>query len=203
MRRKLIVVCAAMLCVSIALSLQAEDELARKLADWEAKIRATPDDPMLYYRKAQCLMQLGRHDEGYETAQKAMGLFVKKDSQLAWMLLESIPLDNVQIDVHFNMGPNERKPPETGILRPLSFRVWKKEPRELLEMIDFEIANFDGKPGTAAFGISVAGLHGNLGMVEPDAKYRVLREKAIGIVKERFDSVSSREGNKDEGRKAK
>jgi hypothetical protein len=165
---------------------KAAEDLSKKLEALNADIKERPDEPMLYYRKAQCLMAMGQHAEGYKTAKQAMGLFIKKRNRLAWMLLEPIDLGNVRVDVHFNMGPRERKPPTNGIVKPLSFRVWAKgkEPR-LLEIFDFEIGMMNGKPVTAALGQTTARGHGNFGLLDVDAKYETIRKKAVELVKTR------------------
>jgi hypothetical protein len=102
------------------------------------------------------------------------------------MLLESVDLDRLQVDVHFNMGPQERNPPKYGIVRPLSFRVWSKgKERSLLAIIDFEIGMSDGKPQTAALGQEFGDAHANFGMLPVDAKYELIRTKAIELIKRR------------------
>jgi hypothetical protein len=179
---------------SVIVALYAEEDLSQKLAQLDAKIKAKPDDPMLYYRKAQCLMGLKKYDEGYDTAKQAMEKFIKAKRDLAWMMLESVDLGNVRVDVHFNMGPQEKIPPDIGIVKPLSFRVWKKEGRELLGIIDFEIGFLEGKPSTAALGQEVGGSHGNFGMMKTDDPYHVIREKALELIKKRF-SQPEKDGN--------
>ena len=181
------VVLAAFLLISV--SAVAEDGPAQQLEELESRIAKTPDDPMLFYRKAQCLMKLGRLEEGYQTAKDAMALFVKKGDDLSWMLLERIDLGHVRVDVHFNMGPRERRPPEIGIIRPLSFRVWSKgEEPNLIEVIDFEIGLFDGKPSTVALGRTTATGHANFGILDTNATYSTIRERAMELVKERHKS---------------
>ena len=131
-------------------------------------------------------MAMGRCEDGYQAAKEAMAVFVKNDAHLSWMLLESIDLDRLQVDVHFNMGPYERKPPKDGIVRPLSFRVWSKgKERSLLAIIDFEIGMSDGKAETAALGQQFADAHANFGMLPVDAKYELVRTKAIQLIKQR------------------
>lgn len=161
----------------------AEEDPTQRLKDLETQIVQTPDDPMLVYRKAQCLMKLGQHDEGYQAAKDAMALFIEKEHSLSWMMLEQIDLDNVRVDVHFNMGPRERNPPEMGIIRPLSFRVWAKTQEErLLGTIDFEIGLWDGQPSTAAFGQMTRAGHDNFGMLDTDATYTTIRDRLIALV---------------------
>ena len=169
-------------------------DLAKTLEELDAKIKKTPDDPMLLYRKAQCLMELRRYDQGYEAAKQAMERFIAKKSTLAWMLLEHIDLGTLRVDVHFNMGPRERKPPDIGIVRPLSFRVWKKGedakgPGQLLEILDFEIGMTGGQPSTAALGMTMrGGGHANFGILDTDAKYVDIRTKALELIKKRHPS---------------
>src|SRR5437867_3237804 len=89
-----------------------EKDLAEKLDSLNAQIKQSPDEPMPYYRKAQCLMKMDRREEGFQTAKQAMGVFVKAGNDLSWMMLESVDAGNVKVDVHFNMGRKERTPPE-------------------------------------------------------------------------------------------
>ena len=75
----------------------AGEDPEQMLADLKTQIAETPDHPMLFYRKAQCLMKLGKRDEGYETAKTAMSLFIQKADNLSWMLLEQIDLGHIRI----------------------------------------------------------------------------------------------------------
>ena len=84
-------------------------ELAEKLDKLNKQIKESPDDPMPCYRKAQCLMDMGRYEDGYQAAKEAMPVFVTKDNDLAWMLLESIDAGKVKVDVHFEHGAEERE----------------------------------------------------------------------------------------------
>jgi hypothetical protein len=162
------------------------EDPAEQLKILEARIKKNPTDPMLYYRKAQTLMKLKKYDEGYKTAQTAMKRFMANNNNLAWMMLESIDLGNLRVDVHFNMGPKERRPPRIGIIDPLTFRVWTKDKDpKLLEMIDFEYGMMDGKPMTAALGQMQGQAHLNFGMVDAKAKYEEIRKKAIELIKKR------------------
>jgi len=164
-----------------------EKELAEKLEELDKQIKASPDKPMPYYRKAQCLMNMGRYEDGYKTAEEAKKVFEKANSSLAWMLLESIDVGRVRVDVHFNMGPNEKNPPKDGIVKPLSFRVWSKEKKaKLLGNIDFEIGRIDGKPLTAALGQELGDGHANFGTLPVDVKYGEVRKKAVELVKKRY-----------------
>ena len=151
------------------------------------QIKASPDKPMPYYRKAQCLMRMGRSEDGYKTAQEAMKVFEKANISLAWMLLEKIDVGRVRVDIHFNMGPKERKPPTDGIVKPVSFRVWSKDKEGgLLGIIDFEIGMIDGKPETAALGQEFSEGHANFGILPAGAKYEQVRKKAVELIKERY-----------------
>ena len=164
-----------------------EKELAQKLDELGKQIKASPDKPMSYYRKAQCLMSMGRYEDGYKTAQDAMKVFEKTNNSLAWMLLEKIDAGPVRVDVHFNMGPKERKPPEDGIVKPLSFRIWSKDKEaKLLGIIDFEIGMIGRKPLTAALGQELGDAHANFGILPVDAKYEQVRKKAVELIKQRY-----------------
>jgi hypothetical protein len=115
-----------------------------------------------------------------------MELFIKKNNDLIWMKLEKIEVGDKLVNVHFNMGPDERNPPENGIMRPLSFRIWNRDMSRLHEIIDFEIATSDGEPMTAAFGITYSGgLHCLIQMMDTDADYETIRKAAIEMIRKR------------------
>jgi len=136
------------------------------------------------YREAQALMKAEKHEEGYETAKKAMAQFIAEDNDLAWMLLESITLTDHRVDVHFNMGPPERNPPDNGIVKPLSFRVWSTgDDGALLKVIDFEIGRVDGESLTAAIGMTIDSGHANFGILPIDASYEAIKTAALDVVK--------------------
>lgn len=180
--------------LALALAGFAEDA-AKELAKIESQLKKKPDDPLLNYRKAQFQMKLEKYEEGYASAQKAMEKFIKAGDDLAWLLLESVDLKNVAVDIHFNMGPKERSRPQMGIVRPLSFRIWKKGPKgertEILEIIDFEIGMIDGKAETAALGITKDG-HKNLGMLKPDMGYKDIRTQALELIRKRHPETEEK-----------
>lgn len=191
----------SMLAIALAtLQIHAADDAAQTLKDLESQIAQAPEDPMLLMRKAQALMTLERRDEGFAVAKEAMALFVKSRKSLAWMMLEKIDLGHVRVDVHFNMGPRERQPPESGIIRPLSFRIWTK-PEEgraagsLLEIIDFELGPDAGQPSTAALGQTTAQGHSNFGMLTTDSTYSQIRERVLALVQQRHPSPDKAEGS--------
>jgi hypothetical protein len=153
--------------------------------------RKAQSDPkaISLYRQAQALFKAGKHEEGYEAAKEALAQFIEEDFDLAWMLLETVTSDGRRIDIHFNMGPRERKPPRIGIVRPLSFRVQSIDdnPR-ILEIIDFEISYFDGKPLTAAIGKTDRGSHVTFVLLPIDASYETIKKKAIDVIDRRTDN---------------
>jgi len=166
-----------------------EREPEEAMSKYKEAQEREPEEAMSKYREAQRLMAIGRYEDGYEAAEQAMALFVKNKVSLAWMLLESIDLQNVRIDVHFNMGPRERKSPSIGIVKPLSFRVWSKgENLDLLEIIDFEIGMIDGKRETAALGNTTATEHASFVMLDVDSSYEVVRSRAIELIKNKHSS---------------
>lgn len=163
-----------------------------KVAD-EAELRAQKvgeddevdaDSAMSVYRRAQALMKEGRREEGYRAAQRAMQRFVEEGNDLAWMLIESIELEGKRIDVHFNMGSNERTMAD-GIVRPMSFRVWDVSTGDLVETIDFEFGVVGGKPMTAALGKETGGRHDNFGTMPVESSYEDIRAKLIELVRGR------------------
>lgn len=166
------------------------------LQNIEAQLAATPDEPKLLFQKAKCLMKLGKRAEGYDTAKLGMAALEKKNISLSWAILEQIDLPLVRVDVHFNMGEKERHPPQDGIVRPLSFRVWAKtdEPK-LLCIIDFEIAMADGKPSTAALGTTSSKMHENYGMLAVTASYDEIRSKLIELITQRYDDKPAPSGS--------
>lgn len=165
----------------VSFSAWSEEDAAKQLQAIEASLKKTPDDPMLHYRKAQFLMKLEKREEGFKTAQAAMQLFIKAKNDLAWMMLENITIEGGHIDVHFNMGPRERKAPDIGIVKPLSFRVWSKD-GGIIGIYDFEIGMFEGKPSTAAMGQTTDKQHANFGILKTDATYEEIRAKALDVI---------------------
>ena len=140
-------------------------------------------DAMSLYRASQALMKEGKLEEGYESARKAMQQFVAEDVDLPWMMLESIQAGDNRIDVHFNMGERERKMPEDGIVRPLSFRIWSGgDDSTLLQVIDFEIGRSNGQSLTAAIGEMTESGHANYGILDVDASYKDIRQRVIELV---------------------
>ncbi|KAF0243474.1 MAG: hypothetical protein FD180_3364 [Planctomycetota bacterium] len=147
-----------------------------ELVKIDAQIKKTPDDPAPHHRRAQVLMKLERWDDGYAAAQKSMECSIKKQDALASLLLETIDIGAFRVEVLFNMGSRERKPPDMGIVRPLTFRILK---------IDFELGYMGGTPGTAAFGQMEGKTHKNMGMQKVDMAYKDIRANAIELIKRR------------------
>jgi len=187
--KRIVTMASLALALVLATTAQAApkaEDVAKLLDGLNSQIEKSPDDPMLHYRKAQCLMALARYEHGYRAAKEAMEVFAKTGSSIPWMLLENIDLDQVNVDVHFNMGPKEKKPLVFGISRPLSFQVRSKgNNRAVLETIDFEIGWSGSKPMTAAMGQEINGIHANFGMLTVDATYEQIRTKAIALIKAR------------------
>ena len=139
-------------------------------------------DAMTLYRDAQAMMKDGNLKAGYETAQKAMAQFIEEGDDLAWMMLESIAVEDKRIEVHFNMGQRERNMPKDGIVRPLSFRIWSKDNSELLQILDFEIGRSDGQSVTAAIGEMTDTGHSNYGILDVDADYGTIRQRVVDLI---------------------
>lgn len=158
---------------------------AKRLKELDDKIAAAPDDPTLHFDKARCLMELGRYDDGYGAACKGRQLLGPATKSLRSTPLESIVLETVRIEVQLNLGPRERTPPDFGIARPLTFRVWTRgEAPELIDAIDFEIGYFEGKPRTAALGQQLGDAHANFGTFEPGSSYTTIRTKALELIRQ-------------------
>lgn len=86
-------------------------------------------------------------------------------------------------DVHFNMSERERKMPEDGIVRPLSFRIWSGgDDSTLLQVIDFEIGRSNGQSLTAAIGEMTESGHANYGILDVDTSYKEIRQRVIELV---------------------
>ena len=175
-------ICAMMLCVAAVVGAQEPVSLEQV----EEQIKAKPDDPMLHYRKCQALFAAGKQQEAVDFAKVALDKFIQAENTLAWMLLGSIPTDKYKIDVHYNMGPNERavrQAPRILITRPYSFRVWSlDEPPQLVRFLDFEIIYGGGKPSTAAIGHTEGSMHSNYGMLEMDADFATVKAKVLSIL---------------------
>jgi hypothetical protein len=163
----------------------ADDDTAALLKETDTKIAAQPDDPLLHYRRAQYLARLKQYDEAYSAANAAMSKFTLAKKELAWLMLEKLEVKGHPVTVHFNMGNDERQPPETGISRPLSFRVFSKEGTAIVDTFDFEIGHFNGKQLTAAFGQTTSEGHANFGISNPTHPYSKIRQQAIELIGQR------------------
>ena len=165
---------------------------SKKDSSQEASASATATPPiddvvnknaMMLYRDAQAMMKDGNLKAGYETAEKAMAQFIEEGDDLAWMMLESIALEDKRIEVHFNMGQRERNMPKDGIVRPLSFRIWSKgDNPELLQILDFEIGRSEGQSVTAAIGEMTDAGHTNYGILDVDADYETIRQRVVDLI---------------------
>lgn len=167
----------------LAFTLLAPGASAQDLEKIEATLAAKPYDPMLHYRKCQALFTSGKEQEAVTHASVALEKFKASGKSLAWMRLGSFPVENFRIDVHFNMGPRERAAKKDGIVRPYSFRVWKTQPElELVRMLDFELAYFEGLLISAAIGENTADAHLNLGIVDPKSDFATIKSKVVEIL---------------------
>ena len=165
---------------------------SKKDSSQEASASATATSPiddvvnknaMMLYRDAQAMMKDGNLKAGYETAEKAMAQFIEEGDDLAWMMLESIALEDKRIEVHFNMGQRERNMPKDGIVRPLSFSIWSKgDNPELLQILDFEIGRSEGQSVTAAIGEMTDAGHTNYGILDVDADYETIRQRVVDLI---------------------
>ncbi len=161
---------------------EAPPDPAKQLAEVDAKVEKQPDDPLLHSQRAQLLAKLTKYDDAYAAAQQAMGKFIQAKKELAWLLLDSFEAGGHKVTVHFNMGKEERQPPETGIVRPLSFRIYARDGKSIVDTIDFEFGYFNGKRLTAAFGQTTAEGHANFGPVKSDLPYSKIRAAAIELI---------------------
>ncbi|KAA5547328.1 hypothetical protein FYK55_00410 [Roseiconus nitratireducens] len=166
----------------MAATLFAEEQGA-ELKKIEEALKTSPDDPVLHYRKCQLLFADGKEQESIDHAAVALTKFKEADQDLAWMKLGTFKTDRYRIDVHFNMGPEERAEIRDGIVRPYSFRVWTlgDEP-ELVRILDFELGYSNGKVVTAAIGAMTGGGHSNYGIVDPKSDFSTIKKRVVEIL---------------------
>jgi len=179
-------ICAVALCVAVSAYAQEDAPKAPlTLASVEEQIKAKPDDPMLHYAKCKLLFAAGKQQEAIDFAKVTLGKFVQAKNELAWIILGSINTDKYRVDVHYNMGRNERVNPADVrfvMTRPYSFRAWsREEPAQLVRILDFEISYGGGKPMTAAVGQTTSGGHSNYGMLETDADFATVKAKVLSV----------------------
>ncbi len=149
----------------------------------DTKEATSKSDATALYREAKALMKAGQSEAAYATAKRAMAQFIAEENDRESMLLESITLKRRRVDVHLNMGPDVRNPPDDGIMRPLSFRVWSTDDDEaLVETLDFEIGRIEGEPLTAAIGKMEGANHANFGILPIDAPYETIKKAALEAV---------------------
>ena len=172
-----------LLLAMLAPTLFAAEEPLRDLDTIEAALKSAPDNPMLHYRKCQALFAKGKQQEAVDHAAVALAKFEAAGNKLAWMGLGSFTTHSYRIDVHYNMGPNERAEKKDGIVRPYSFRAWTKdsEPR-LVRILDFELAYFDGDLVSAAVGETTSEGHANFGIVDPKSDFAAIKKKVLEII---------------------
>jgi hypothetical protein len=148
-----------------------------------SKIAEAPDDPQLYQAKAVLLMELGRSNDGYEAAKQAMAAHVKAKDGVSWFGLERIDLGNFFVSAVFNMAEAERNPPSTGIIRPITFRLFKKSEVPITGIIDYEVGMIDGKPASAAFRARDGKTFLNFDSMNKASEYEDIRQIAVGLIK--------------------
>lgn len=159
------------------------DEPLRGLTKIEAGLKSSPDDPMLHYRKCQALFAAGKEQEALNHAAVALTKFKLAQNDLAWMGLGSFTTKHYRIEVHFNMGPDERSERRDGIVLPYSFRIWTAgdEPK-LVQILDFELAYSDGEVVSAAIGEMTSRGHANFGIVDPKSDFATIKKKVLQII---------------------
>ncbi|MGE9266697.1 MAG: hypothetical protein ACQKBY_01270 [Verrucomicrobiales bacterium] len=166
-----------------AWSIQAEEVPQPDLLQIEAALKVDPNDPMLHYRKCQALFALGQEQASVDHATITLQKFKDANQGLAWMLLGSIETEKHRIDVHYNMGPAERAEERDGIVRPLSFRIWTREPDpEIIRSLDFELAYFEGQIVSAALGEMRANMHANYGILKADSSFDTIKKKVLEVL---------------------
>lgn len=172
-----------LLLVILATPLLAAEEPMRDLDAIEAALKEAPNDPMLHYRKCQALFAQGKEQEAIDNAAVALAKFRAAGSPLAWMGLGSFTTDRYRIDVNYNMGTEERAEKKDGIVRPYSFRVWKKDGApKLVRILDFELAYSDGEVLSAAIGETTGDLHANFGILDPKSDFATVKKKVLEIL---------------------
>jgi hypothetical protein len=153
------------------------------LDEINAKIEKTPDDPQLYDAKAVLLMELGRYNEGYDTAKQSKAMHIKANDNVVWLALERIELNNFIVTVGYNMTATERNPPETGITRPLTFHLFMKGSVPIMEIFDYEVGMIDGKAASAAFRERDGKTFLNFDSAAKVSSYEIIRLIAIELIK--------------------
>jgi tetratricopeptide (TPR) repeat protein len=171
-----------LLVILLTPALLAADEALGDLEKIEAALRSAPDDLKLHYRKCRALFALGKEQEAIDHAAVALEKFKKAGNDLPWMLLGSLTTDAYRIDVHYNMGRQERAAKKDGIVRPYSFRVWELGEPKLVRILDFELAYIDGQLLSAAVGETTRAGHANFGIVDPKSDFATIKKKVLTIL---------------------
>ena len=158
--------------------------------------RIDPDDPMVDYRLAQCLMAQGKYEEGWQAAETAKAKYIREEAAgkriPAWMLMETIELEGLRIEVHFNLYREEMRPPDDGIICPLRFMIWKPKPEaafpeEIIDSFDYEEGRKDGKPHSFTLGKTFRKDEGvisiDLQYFDTKPSYAVIRAAVMAFAK--------------------
>jgi hypothetical protein len=179
--RILIIIFSALIMFAFASTIYPSGS-SSMLDEVNKQIAERPDDPQLYQARAVLLMELGRRNEGYEAAKQAMAAHIKAKDNVVWFGLERIDLGNFFVSSIFNMAEAERAPPSTGIIRPLTFRLFKKSAVPIAGIIDYEVGMIDGKPVSAAFRERDGKTFLNFDSMNKVSEYEDIRKIALNLV---------------------
>jgi hypothetical protein len=180
--KTVIIIFIALIVVSFSSSNSA-GKSSSMLDEVDARIERTPDAPRLYQARAVLLMELGRYNEGYEAARQALAAHIRASDNTFWFGLERIEQENYFVTVAFNMTATERNPPATGIYRPLTFRLFKKNEIPVAAIIDYEVGMIDGKAASAAFRERNGKTILNFESADKISLYEDIRKIAVGLFK--------------------
>jgi hypothetical protein len=160
-----------------------QEKPAEDLAKIEAELKAKPDDPVLHAKKCQALFAQGKEQEAVDHGTEAMAKFKAAKNKQASILLGEIKSKSKRIEVHFNMGPDERSDKPDGIVRPLRFKILKDgEKPTVSKVLDFELGYINGEALTAAVGITTDEGHGNYGILDPKSDFATIKKKVLEVV---------------------
>lgn len=160
-----------------------QEKPVEDLAKIEAELKAKPNDPALHAKKCNALFAQGKEQEAVDYGAKAMAKFKAAKNKQASILLGEIKSKSKRIEVHFNMGPDERSDKPDGIVRPLSFKIMNEgEKPGVSKVLDFELAYINGKALTAAVGITTKQGHGNYGILDTESDFATIKKKVLEVV---------------------
>jgi len=133
------------------------------------------------------LWNSGDQNGAVKKATESLEVFAAAFPARKWVNVGTIELDAVNVEIHINMTEEELAKEKDLIVTPYTFCIFAKgegEKRKLHYVLDYEQGWDKGKLESAAIGRYSGSTHINYGMVDNDATFTAIRDKALKLIKE-------------------